>query len=293
MCLCGIALWEPAISGATTASNCSAGRSLLQCGEKQGIYNDAFNWAAGGVLDLVLFETRLPVPLKNPALARFWRFETATALARYGLEFASVQQLTDPDFEHLAPAATLPAPAVRAGGVVTRQMAAAMSRLMLAEQQEVVNLGAFNTALNRATAALIERSRADWVAWQASAAAGFALHAAAAIGRVRVAERALTRSLVHARLLFGVGPVDLRRAQRYVRAHGLARSVTDVMTTLGVPPILLALIKDGFVNAGLGPTSFSLSQYFSSPTVTAGEKRCADALRHFAARIPRAGRPPS
>lgn len=286
-----VALCLPPAGGASF--NCGLGRSLLRCGEKQALYADSVSWAVGGALDLTLFGSRLPFHLNNPALAKFWQFEAATAVSRYEFEFATLNQLVDPDFEAIAQPTTLPPPLVVAHGIVNRGMAAAMSRLMLAEQQEVVNLGAFFTAMNRATAALTERSRPDWVAWQQSAAAGFAHHAASAIGRVIRGQRAVTHAFVRSRLRFGVGPVDLRLAQRRVRAHGFTAGVTQIMSSLGITPILLAYERTTFLTAGPLPTSYSLSDYLSSSTVITDEKNCALALRQYAARIPAAGRPPS
>jgi hypothetical protein len=286
------ALLELPQSRAATQSSCS-GRSLLQCSEITAMYNDSVNWTLSFVRDFELFETRIPVGLHNPALSQFWHFEAASAAARALTETVLGNQDVDPNFEQISSRPALPTPLVKPSGVVNRRLATALTRLMLAEEQEVANLEGAATALNRATAAAIERSRPHWVAWQKSAAADFAIHAAAAIGRVERAQRTATRLLAQRRLLFGVGSADLAAAQRQVRRHGLARSLVSSMRALDVDKILIAYAAKGFVAGSFGAQSFSLTAELSTHSVMSTEKALATSLRHFAARIPSAGRPPA
>ena len=268
-----------------------AGRSLLTCGEKVALYDDSVTWTLAYVRDVEPFEAPIPLGLRNPALGGFWRFEAATATARALFEVVIGNQETDQNFEATATRANLPAPSVRPSGVVDRQLAATLSRLMLAEQQEVLNLGGMATALNRATAAQIERSRPDWVAWQEATAAGFAVHAAAAIGRVARAQRSVASLLLAKRLVFGVGSVDLQVAQRAVRHHGFARPLAAIMRRLGLSELLIAYAQKGFVNGTFGAQSFSLTRELSAPTTSSYETALARSLRQFAAATPSAKRP--
>jgi hypothetical protein len=285
--MCSLALWAPA----ARSVDCSKGRSLLLCSERVAIYNDSASWAVGGFVDLSLFAAHLPLHLNNPALAQFWQYETATAFARYLFEVGIINEGVDEDFEQVAPAARLLAPIVKPTGIVTRQVASALSRLLRAEDQEVANLVAMNTALNRATAARINRSRPDWAAWQEYQAARFARQAAAAIGHVIPAAQRVTQAFVHSGLLFGVGPADLQAAQRRVRAHGFPAAIRRTMSVLGVPPPWIAAGRAIFLQANIGPTSYGLTQYLSSASVIGAEKGCANALVRFAARIPVAPQP--
>lgn len=272
------------------AVDCSQGRTLLQCNEKLAIYNDSFNWGIGGFLDLTMFAAHLPLHLSNGALREFWHYETATGITRYEFELASIEQNVDQNFEQVAPPATLPSPPVKATGIVTRRMAGAMRALLIAEQQEVANLVAMETALSRATAAL-KLGRRDWAGWQTYAAAGFARGAAQAIGRVIPAQQRVTKTLVRARLLFGVGAADERVAQRWVRRHGFPAPVQQIMSKLGASPVVLALARSTFVNSRTVPVTYSLARYLSSARVVGDEKKCMDALQAFAARIPLAPHP--
>ncbi len=164
---------------------------------------------------------------------------------------------------------------------------------MLAEQQEVLNLAAMDDAMNRATAARYLRGRQDWVAWQEASAAGYAIHAAAAVLRVIVAQRTAGAALSKKRLLFGVGSTDLSVAQRQVRHFGFAPVLSSAMSRLGLQPALIAQARQGFLSASYGSLSFSLTQFFSTSLVYTAERSFASALRHFAARTPAAGQPPS
>ncbi len=270
-----------------------AGRRLLTCKEKQQVFADTLAWTDAYVLDFELFETNTTLPLSNPALRGFWTFEASTAAARSTLDFELGDQLTDSNFEQVAPPAKLAAPSVKPHGTVTRGMARDLSRLMLAEQQEVLNLEALDTAMNRATYASFLSSRADWLRWQLAAAAGFAHHAEAAVGRVISAQRIVTHDLVARKLLYGVGSVDLKLAQSRVKHHGLAHSLVATMTHLGLIPGVITLIQNGFVHRSAKKLSFSLTQLLSSSFVIGDERMLITALRHFMARTPRAGRPPS
>jgi hypothetical protein len=276
----------------THATGCS-GRTLLSCSEKLADYNDSVSWTLSFARDFELFETRIPVGLHNPALAQFWRFEAATAAARALFEFEIGNQDVDSDFELAVTRPALRAPTVKPGGVVDRTLATALNRLMKAEAQEVANLEAAGLALDRATDAQVEGNRPDWVAWQESAAAGFALGAAGAIGRVVTAERSVTRLFEARRLRFGVGSADLAAAQRTVRKHGLARRLVQAMQSLGVTEVLIAYAQSEFLKGNFGPATFSLAGELSAQPVISAERAFGSALRHFAARIPHVRRPPA
>ncbi len=279
----------PATAG---AAGC-AGRRLLTCSEKAKAFADDVNWGNYFVLDLEPFQTRLPFHFNNPSLARFWRFEASTAGARAALEFELQYEIGDQNFEAIASATKLPKPGVGPHGRVTRRLAAKLTSLMRAEQDEVVNLIAFVTALNRATEASYQRGRADWVAWQQAAAARYARATASAISRLIGRQRAATRGLVGHHLLFGVGSEDLKLAHRGLRRHGLAPSIRSTMTALGMTPDLVQFCVRKFESTSFGQASFNLSQLFSEATAIAGEKGFQAALRHYANRIPPASRPPS
>lgn len=277
---------------ATHATGC-AGRTLLSCSEKLAAYDDSVTGTFSFARDFELFETRIPVGLHKPALAQFWRFEAASAAARALLEFELGNQDVDPDFEVAVTRPALRVTTVKPAGVVDRTLAAALNRLMESEAQEVANLEAAALALDRATDAEVEGNRPDWIAWQESAAAGFALGAAGAIGRVVTAERSVTRLFVARRLRFGVGSADLAAAQRTVRKHGLARRLVQTMQSLGVTAVLIAYAQTEFLKGNFGPQTFSLAGELSAQSVTSTERAFGSALRHFAARIPRVRRPPA
>lgn len=281
-----------ASSGAAPAASCP-GRVLLQCSEKLGVFGDDVLWAHEAVLDTELFETRTPLHLSNPSLAQFWRFEAATATARGLLEYLLGSEISDPNFEAIAPVAKLPKPSVHAHGFVSRGEAVTLTRLMVAEQREVLDLGAVDTAMNRATAARYERGRQDWVSWQEAAAAGFATRTAASIAPVIKAQRAVSKAFTKRRLLFGVGSEDLKLAQRNVRKHGLAPKLTAVMTALGLNTGELKIAKRTFLNTSFGQASFSLTQQLGAATAATKQKALAASLRHFANRVPPASKPPS
>jgi hypothetical protein len=274
----------------TSGTNCKLGRSLLACSEKVGLYYDSVNSAIGGLGATELFQAPRPLHLSNPALAQFWRFEAASGITRYGFELGIASQSGDQNFEQVQPAASPPAPVVAPHGIVTRRMAGAMTRLMRAEQREDVNLVAMDVALNRATYAL-QASRSDWAHYQAYVAAGYARRAAAAIAGVIPAQRAVTKVLVRARLMFGVGGADQRAAQRYVRRHGFPSRIQQIMVSLGMDQITLAFVRYGFLHAKLGPVTYSMSRYLSSSSLIAKEKQCRGALRHFANRTPAVAQP--
>jgi hypothetical protein len=277
---------------AAAATTC-AGRYLLQCAEKLAIFNDNITWVHAAVLDVEPFEAQTSLPLGNRALRQFWSFETAAATARAELEYELSSEVIDANFEAVATRATLPSPVVPSTGVIDRRTALKLSTLMLAEQQEILNLEAMDDAMNRATAARYLRGRQDWVAWQEASAAGYAIHLAAAVLRVVNAQRTASAALIKKRLLFGVGSTDLSVAQRHVRQSGFAPVLSSAMARLGLQPALIAQARQGFLSARYGTESFSLTQFFSAPLVYAAERQFASALRHFAARIPAAGRPPS
>jgi hypothetical protein len=276
-----------------SADGACPGRQLLTCSEKSRVFADDANWTHAFVLDLELFETRLPLHLSNPALASFWRYETAAAAARSAYELELQYELVDPDFETIAAVPPLPRPAVKPHGMVDRRTAARLSALMRAEQDEIVGLHALVTSMNRATEASYMRGRNDWVAWQLSAAARFAARTAGAIGRVISAQRAATAALLRRGLPFGVGSVDLKLAQRRVRRRGLASQVRAALESQGLTAQEIAFCVREFAGTSFGQLSFSLARIISQPTTAAGEQGFTAALRHFAARVPPASRPPS
>ncbi|MEA2145571.1 MAG: hypothetical protein QOD66_3834 [Solirubrobacteraceae bacterium] len=245
------------------------------------------------MLDLELFETSLPLHLNNPALARFWRFETATAGARSVYEYVFQNTVTDDNFEAIATVPSLPQPGVRAHGIVGRRIAGALSALMRAEQSEVLNLQALDTSLNRATTASLTRGRSDWVKWQMATAARFASRTARAITRVIAGQRSVTRTLGRQGLLFGVGAVDLKLGQRHIRKYGLAPSVHATMQSIGMDALTIAFCVNSFETASFGQLSFSLTRFLGSSGTIAGERGFRAALSGFAARVPAASKPPS
>jgi hypothetical protein len=277
---------------AAHASAC-AGRKLLTCAERTQTLTDDLSWTYAFVLDLELFETPLPLHLNNPALGQFWRFETSAAAARSIYEYQLQYEITDPNFEQIVAAPSPPAPAVHRSGIVDRRTAGALTALMGAEQSELVNTRALITSLNRASAATYLRGRSDWVAWQEAAAARFAARAAGAIGRVIRAQRAASQALMRKRLPFGIGAEDLKLAHRAVRRHGLAGSVAAVMQRLGLTKAMIALCVSKFEATSFGQRSFNLTETISDPATIASERGFQAALRHFAARVPVASRPPS
>jgi hypothetical protein len=279
-------------AGSSAAASCP-GRQLLQCGEIQAVYADYVNWLEGFTLDSELEEVSPPVGLGNPSLRKFWTFEASTAGARASLEFELGNEVTDQDFEQIPQRLVLPKPRILPRGTVDHRLANAMSGLMLAEQAEVVNLEAVVSAMNRASAAAYLRTRRDWVAWQESAAAGFARQAAVAVGRVIRAERTVSRLLVKRRLLFGVGSEDLALTKRKVRREGLASSLKATMLSLGLQPGLITYCQNAILNSNLGTLSFSLARNLAAASVIGGQQKLAAGLRHFAGRIPLVSGPPA
>jgi hypothetical protein len=288
-CAVAVAVALPTSAG---AAGCP-GRQLLTCSEKSQTFADDANWTHAFVLELELFETRLPVHLSNPALASFWRYETSASAARSAYELELQYELSDPDFETVATVAPAPRPALAPRGIVDRRTAAALSALMRAEQAEIVDLHALVTSMNRATEATYIRGRSDWVAWQLSAAAGFSARTAGAIGRVIRAQRVATAALRHRGLPFGVGSEDLKLAQRQIRRHGLAARIDSALQAQGLTAPEIAFCVREFAGTSFGQMSFSLSQIISEPSTIAGERGFAAALKRFSARVPRASKPPS
>jgi hypothetical protein len=269
------------------------GRVLLTCDERLKAFGDDITWDHAFVLDLELFETSLPLHLNNPALRQFWRFETATAGARSVYEYIFQNTVTDDNFEAIAAVPSLPQPAVAAHGIISRRTAGVLSSLMRAEQDEVLNLQALDTSLNRATTASFLRGRSDWVKWQMATAAGFARRTARAISRVIAAQRSVTQVLVHQGLLFGVGSVDLKLGQRQVKKYGLAPSVRATMQGISMDALTIAFCINAFEKASFGQLSFSLSRFLSSNDAIHGEQGFRGALNALAARVPPASQPPS
>jgi hypothetical protein len=284
--VCALALWQP-VAGA--AASCP-GRTQLSCSVRTAIYYDAVNWAIGGFASLDLFQAPKTLHLNNPALAQFWRFEAATGMTRYVFELGIGSQGNDGAYESVVTAAKPPAPVIKPSGIVSHHTASAMSRLLAAEQHEVVNLVAVDVALNRAFGATVA-GRQDWADYQTYTAALLARRAAAAIGSVIPRQRAVTQALLGAGLKFGVGPADQRGEERAVRKHGFPAALQQIMTTLGNNSITLAVAKSAFVHATPTAMTYSLSKYLSSASVIADEKKCAGALVSFAKGVPSAARP--
>jgi hypothetical protein len=172
-------------------------------------------------------------------------------------------------------------------------MARVLTRLMAAEQREVVDLNAVNTAMNRATAARYQRGREDWVKWQLAAAAGFARKTAGSVGPVIRAEHAVAKAFTKHKLPFGVGSVDLKLAQRNVRKHGLAPKLVAVLKGLGMNAGEVKIAQRTFLKSNFGQLSFSLTEQLGSSTTAKKQRGFVAALRHFASRIPPAGKPPA
>jgi hypothetical protein len=273
------------------ASTCSGGRPVFTCNERIALYNDAVDWAIGGFESLDLFQARKTLHLGNPALAAFWRYEAATAMTRYEYDLALGSPGTaDTLFETPVQAARPPAPVIKPTGIVTRHMAGVMRRLVSSEQREAVNLVAMDTALDRAIGAN-QRSRSDWSKYLGYVSAGFARRAAAAIGAVIPRQRALTKALVHARLMFGVGPADQKAEARVVRKHGFPHHVLQAMLSMGVSPVVIRFAQYSFVHAKPSSITFGLSRYLSSRRVIHNERQLASALRTFANSVPPAPQP--
>jgi hypothetical protein len=269
------------------------GRYLLQCSEKVAAFNDYFIATTTAVLDDELVETKAPLHLSDPALGQFWRFEASAATACSLLSFEFGNEISDPNFEAIAPVVQLPKVSVKPDRVVDRRLAATLTRLMQAAQQEVVDLQALDIAMNRATAARYQRSREDWVKWQEAAAAGFASRTASALGRVTKGELAAAKAFARHKLLFGVGPVDLKLAQQTVRKHGFTAKLVATMRSLGMDGAAISLAEQGFRKANPGQQSFSLTDELRSAAVIKEQRAFASSLRGFAKRIPPAGKPPS
>ena len=288
--VCGLGLWQPMAEG-VAASTCSGGRPVFTCNQRIALYNDAVDWAIGGFDALDLFRAPKTLHLGNPALAAFWRYEAATAMSRYEYDLALGSPGTaDTLFETPVQVARPPRPVIKPTGIVTGHMAGVMRRLVKAEQQEAVNLVAMDTALDRAIGAN-QRSRPDWSRYLGYVAAGFARRAAAAIGTVVPRQRAVTKVLVHAKLMFGVGPADQKAEARVVRKHGFPRAVTQAMLDMGVSPVVIRFARYSFVHAKPSSTTFSLSKYLSSASVIHRERQLASTLRAFATSVPAAPRP--
>jgi len=65
------------------------------------------------------------------------------------------------------------------------------------------------------------------------------------------------------------------------------------MRRLDVSDILIAFAQKEFLAGSFVAESFSLTDELSAPPVISTEQALATTLRHFAAQIPPAGRPPS
>ncbi len=289
--VCGLGLWQPMADGAAATTGSCPGRAALTCSQRTALYNAAVSSAIGGFGALDLFRAPRAQRLGNPALATFWRYEAATGITRYEYSLAIGSPGIDLLFESPVQAARPSAPVIKRNGIVTRSMARAMSQLISAEQQVAVNLVAMDTALNRAAGA-VSRSRADWSRYLAYVAAGFARRTADAIGTVIPRQRAVTKALVRARLMFGIGPADQKAQARYVNTHGFPNAITQIMLKLGMNSVALSYARLGFVHAKPSSKTLSMSQYLSSATVIRNEQTLASELRGFANSVPAASQPP-
>jgi hypothetical protein len=279
-----------AAGAAPSAHAACGGRALLLCSEKQQILPDITAWTNGFVLDAELFEAP-QVHVYNPALIQFWRWETTTAAARSLFESLLFKEfVTDQNFENLAVPPKLPAPVVRPSGIIDRKFAGAMSALLQAELREIGNLEALDTSLDRAQTAKFMRGRADWVAWQQSAAAGFANRAAGSIGSVIFWERIVSAGLMKRNRPFGVGSTDLKLAQRQVSQHGFAAPLVADMTQLQLAGAV-GILQSEFEHYSFGTFSFNVSQVLGQGV--AAQQGLSAALRHYAARIPASSKPPA
>lgn len=281
-----------AVGAAPAAAACS-GRSLLTCAEKQQTSGDVLISTYAFRLDSVPFETRTPLRLSDRGLRAFWAFETSAAAARSMYELLLVLQGTDPDFESIATVTRLPVPTVPRSRAVGRPLARILERLMRAEQDEIGALQGLVVSMDRATEASAGRGRSDWMRWQLAAAASFASRAGRALGRVISAQRTASHALLRRRLRFGIGSVDVRLARRQVRRHGLARTLKSAMAALAMSPDLIAACANELRGTAPPGVSINLSQLLASATTVQAERAFQGALTHFAARTPRASRPPS
>lgn len=281
------------MAGHATAATCG-GRVLLECGEKNALFQDYAKSGAAFVLYATQFESPPDVQyFRNRALQKFWRLEAATAAARSGFGFQLIGTGADPNFQEIASPRGLPVPKIPAYGRVNKPTAAALTALVRAEQSEMLYLEALKVSLDRATAAQFERGREDWVAYQQAAAAGFARNTASALTRVIRAQKIASRALLRRHLQFGIGSVDIRLAKRAVHRDGLSAGLRDTFGSLGLDDSLRRFGIQLFASLNFGKLSFSLSQTLADPPVLAAEKALVVQLRHYASRIPPAPLPPS
>jgi hypothetical protein len=107
------------------------------------------------------------------------------------------------------------------------------------------------------------------------------------------AERAVTASLMRLHRPFGVGSTDLKLAHRQVAQHGLAPALVAAMNRLGLSNDEIKILVQEFQAVTFKTLSFNVSQFLSESDVIAGQQSFIAALRHFAARIPPASKPPA
>jgi hypothetical protein len=107
------------------------------------------------------------------------------------------------------------------------------------------------------------------------------------------AERAVAKAFSKHKLPFGVGAVDLKLAQRNVRKHGLARKLVAVLKSLGMNAGEVDIAQRTFLKTNFGQLSFSLTEQLGAAATAKKQRGFVGALRHFATRIPPAGKPPT
>jgi hypothetical protein len=267
---------------------CADGRTQFSCTALRALVADSQYWAALSAADTIPIEIPLPVGLANPALRRFWQYETAGAASRAEFEFYAALPAQEPNFETAARPLALRPPAIRPHGVINRRTAGLMTRLLRTEATEAANLYALDLALDRSTAAKLTYNRPDWAGWQLYSAAGFARRAAAALRAEIPLQRAVSAALVARRLLLGLGPADLVLDQRKVRAHGLVPVLRRALKVFGITS------PGGEVSNVLklrpGPT-YDLSRLLGDGVTLGAERASANQLAAFAASVPRRSRP--
>jgi hypothetical protein len=276
--------------GAAAAQASCGGRTSLSCQAKHQIEEDLANSGALSVGEAELFELRLPLPLGNPDVRRFWSFEQSHALARAFLEDELVNQIPNSvGFQQVIPPVGRIRVTMRRRGVITRRIARAMGAAMTAEQVEFKNLEGMLLSLDSATSASLVENRSDWVAYQEQVAAGFARHAAAVIPALIRDRRRLTRLLLAKRLRFGVGPVDLEKTRRQVSRHGLAPAIKSGLEGLGFDAATTNELEQFGVKAIKGatsPGSYVLSSSISDSSTVSALRALRSGLEHYAATAP-------
>jgi hypothetical protein len=149
------------------------------------------------------------------------------------------------------------------------------------EQTAIVNglERAAGVSSNRAGSARNAHS-AVWVKRQTQALGHYAIRAGEAIARLvtLIQQSQPTLSVPFP----GLTPADLKRAEDYVRRHGLPASFVRLAKRYGVPASTLAAVKKR-LNAGAGLPSYATSIYglVSYPPLITAEHKAANALQTY------------